>query len=145
MTYLDDINDTLYDLMMECRNYFQVEGAEISGEFTISGGSIGLRNLLTGQYYIIKGSVFNDGLHQAGSASLTDETFCGSVIPLAVPEKFLKLAERVSQWQENNAAPSAFQSESFGGYSYTRATGSDGGQLTWQDAFRKEIAKWRKL
>ena len=38
-----------------------------------------------------------------------------------------------------------FNSESFGGYSYTRATNSDGLPLTWRDVFRKRLNPWRKL
>lgn len=134
----------LYQLMRYCRNYFPASHGNISGIVKIEGGAIDLLHLLPGQYYIIEGSVLNDGLHREGDA-LTDETFEGDVTPLAIPKAFQELAERIEEWSAKGGEPSAYVSESFDGYSYSRATGSDGGQLTWQDAFRKEISVWRKV
>lgn len=133
----------LYVLMKECRNYFPVKGAAKNGTFTIENGIVSGLDLLPGQYFMIEGSVANDGLHMDGDA-LTDEVFTGCIVPLAVPKAFVELADRIDDWNANNA-PSAFQSESFAGYSYSRASGKDGGQATWKDAFRNEIATWRKL
>lgn len=143
----------LYELMRECRNYFVIDGAQKTGTFEIVGGSIGL-NLLPGQYYLIEGSVLNDGLHQEWDA-LSDETFTGAVIPLAVPVAFKELAREIEEWNVKNTGStgggaSPYQSESFAGYSYQRASGGSGGgsgsgQITWKEAFAARINTWRKL
>jgi len=136
----------LYEIMRECRNDFRIKGAEMTGTFEIAGGCIGLRNLLPGQYYLIEGSVFNDGLHQAGVDILTDETFRGAVIPLAIPKAFLELSDRVDSWREKYGEASPIISENFAGeYSYQKTVGSTGKQLTWKDAFSSDLSIWRKL
>ena len=68
---------------------------------------------------------------------------------LAVPKAVIDLSGEIEAWQEKNgeAAASPYQSESFGGYSYTkRSAGSDSNALNgWQDAFRGRLNDWRKL
>lgn len=140
----------LEELMRECRNWFKVPDGAYSGTFTIKDGSITLPFLVEGQYFRIIGSVFNDGVHQYGAGSLTDETFDGAVWALAVPASFISLVEDVEAWRNKyeNAANSPFQSESFAGYSYTKssANGNSGGSVTgWQGVFAPRLNKWRKL
>lgn len=132
----------LYQLMKECNNFFPHSWA--TGAFQIDNGEISL-HMLDGQYYIIEGSVFNDGLHQYHYDALTDESFNGTVIMLAVPKAFVELANEIEEWVTKSGGVSAFQSESFGGYSYTRATGKNGGQITWKDAFADRLMVWRKI
>ena len=137
----------LEQVLRHLNNWFLVEIHE--GTFTVENGSIALPFLQNGQYFRICGSVFNDGLHQYPAADLTDETFTGTVWALAVPKAVVTLSEDIAAWQEKNgeAAASPYQSESFGGYSYTkRSAGSDSGTLNgWQDAFRGRLNDWRKL
>lgn len=137
----------LEQVLRHLNNWFLVEIHE--GTFTVENGSITLPFLLTNQYFRICGSVFNDGMHQYPVVDLTDETFTGSVWALAVPKAVVALAEDIAAWEEKNgeAAASPYQSESFGGYSYTkRSEGSDSGTLNgWQDAFRGRLNDWRKL
>lgn len=137
----------LEQVLRHLNNWFLVEIHE--GTFTVENGSITLPFLLTNQYFRIVGSVFNDDLHQYPAVDLTDETFTGSVWVLAVPKAVVALAEDIAAWQEKNgeAVESPYQSESFGGYSYTkRSAGSDSGTLNgWQDAFRSRLNDWRKL
>lgn len=137
----------LEQVLRHLNNWFLVEIHE--GTFTVENGSIALPFLQNGQYFRICGSVFNDGLHQYPAVDLTDETFAGSVWALAVPKAVITLAEDIAAWEEKNgeAVASPYQSESFGGYSYTkRSAGSDGGTLNgWQDAFRGRLNDWRKL
>jgi hypothetical protein len=76
---------------------------------------------------------------------LTDETFTGTVWALAVPPAVVSLTEEMSTWQEKNGVAGIYQSESFGGYSRTLATGENGGVLTVWDAFKTRLAAWRKL
>lgn len=137
----------LEQVLRHLNNWFLVEIHE--GTFTVEKGSITLPFLLTNQYFRIVGSVFNDGLHKYPAVDLTDETFTGTVWVLAVPKAVVALAEDIAAWQEKNgeAVASPYQSESFGGYSYTkRSAGSDSGTLNgWHDAFRGQLNDWRKL
>lgn len=137
----------LEQVLRHLNNWFLVEIHE--GTFTVENGSITLPFLLTNQYFRIVGSVFNDGLHQYPVIDLTDETFTGTVWALAVPKAVVTLSTDIAAWQEKNgeAAASPYQSESFGGYSYTkRSAGNDSGTLNgWQDAFRGRLNDWRKL
>lgn len=114
------------------------------GNFTIEGGSLSADFLLDGQYFRIVGSVFNDGLHKYPALDLTDETFVGEVWCLAIPQAVLDLATEIDEFQKKNE-PSAFDSESFGGYSYHRATNGHGESVSWQDVFRKRLNRWRKI
>lgn len=137
----------LEQVLRHLNNWFLVEIHE--GTFTVENGSIALPFLQNGQYFRICGSVFNDGLHQYPVIDLTDETFTGTVWALAVPKAVVTLSTDIAAWQEKNgeAVASPYQSESFGGYSYTkRSAGSDSGTLNgWQDAFRGRLNDWRKL
>ena len=132
------------------------------GKYTIEGGAISpLPSLVEGQRIWIVGSALNDGVytyHAAGitnddeteSADLKPETFEGSVCAMAVPRDVLELAKEVSDWVAKNseALNSPYTSESFGGYSYTKATASGadaGGALTWQNQFKSRLNPYRKI
>lgn len=138
----------LEQVLMNIRNWFPVKGGIYSGTFTIKDGGIALPFLANGQYFRICGSVFNDGLHQYPEDDLTDETFNGTIWALAIPKAVIELADEIGKWQEKNgeAASGIYQSESFGGYSYSKATDAEtGGAVTWQSAFKKQLNAWRKI
>jgi hypothetical protein len=137
----------LTELCAELRNYFEVPNGRHFGTFTISGGSIApLDFLQDGQYFRIIGSTFNDGVHQYDVADLTDETFQGAVWAMALPPALVALSARIEEYTNSEAAkPSVYVSESFGGYSYTKATDENGTPIGWRKAFAKELNKWRKL
>ena len=138
----------LEQVLMNIRNWFTVDGGIHSGTFTIKGGGITLPFLANGQYFRIIGSVFNDGLHQYPAADLVDEEFSGAIWALAIPRTVVDLADEISNWQAKNgeASTSPYQSESFGGYSYSKATDAEtGGAVTWQSAFKKQLSVWRKI
>ncbi len=142
----------LTELCAELKNYFlRDRDADIHyGEYTISGGSIDLPFLLDGQYFRIVGSVLNDGVYQYPAVGLTDEVFSGAVWAMAVPPAVIALAADIEAWNEKNSETlsSPYVSESFGGYSYTKATtGGVGtsGAFTWRDQFASRLAKWRRL
>ena len=138
----------LEQVLMDIRNWFPVKGGIHSGTFTIKDGGIALPFLANGQYFRICGSVFNDGLHQYPEDDLVDETFNGTIWALAIPKAVIELADEIGKWQEKNgeAASSPFSSESFGGYSYSKATDAEtGGAVTWQSAFKKQLSAWRKI
>lgn len=129
----------------EINNYFDVE--RIFDNFTISGGSIDLP-LQEGQYFRIIGSIFNDGVYQYPANDLTDETFDGAIWAMAVPNQVIALSEEINQWILDNSEilSSPYQSESFGGYSYSlkNSSSTDDGALTWQSHFASRLNVWRK-
>ena len=138
----------LGQVLMNIRDWFPVKGGVCSGTFTIKDGGITLPFLADGQYFRICGSVFNDGLHQYNVLDLVDETFTGTIWALAIPKSVIELADEIQKWQKKNgdASVSPYQSESFGGYQYSKATDSaSGGAVTWQTAFRSRLNAWRKL
>lgn len=118
------------------------------GTFEIKNGTIALP-VLNGQYFRIVGSVFNDGVYKYGEdLELTDEKFNGAVWALAIPSALLELVNEITNWSEKNkdAINSPYQSESFGGYSYTKASDSEtGGAVSWQTVFRSQLSNWRKI
>lgn len=138
----------LEQVLMNIRNWFTVDGGIHSGTFTIKDGGIALPFLANGQYFRIIGSVFNDGLHQYPAADLVDEEFSGAIWSLAIPKAVIDLANEIQKWQGKNgeASVSPYQSESFGGYSYSKATDAEtGGAVTWQSAFKRQLSAWRKI
>ena len=138
----------LEQVLMHLKNWFLVPGGIHEGTYTIEDGGITLPFLANEQYFRICGSVFNDGLHLYPASDLKTETFEGTVWALAVPQAVIDLAAEIEAWQKKNgdASVSPYQSESFGGYSYSKATDSaSGGAVTWQSAFRSRLDAWRKL
>lgn len=144
----------LTELCQELRNWFDLDRR--FGTFTISGGTLTADFLQTNQYYRIVGSVFNDGVHKYGDETdeLTDETFDGAVWALAIPKEVVALANDIDEWQTkyggaDSAALSPFNSESFGGYSYSKGSGassnSDTSNSGWQAAYASRLNKWRKI
>lgn len=137
----------LEQVLRSLNNWFEHD--RLRGEFTVEGGSIELPDgfLAANQYYRIAGSVFNDGLHRHPDEPLADERFTGTVYALAVPAEVEQLAEDVAAWcgKHRADAENPLQSESFGGYTYTKASGANGGTLGWRDVFRGQLNAWRKL
>ena len=140
----------LTELCAEVRNYFL--GADPmrnihQGTYTISGGKIApLDFLKKGQYFRIVGSTFNDGVHQYPASELTDESFAGAVWAMAVPPAVIDLAVEIEKYKaETEKNQSAYSSESFGGYSYTKFTDSHGAPLSWEKAFAGRLNKYRRM
>ena len=135
----------LESVLTHLKNWFAVEVREST--YKIDNGSLELPFLQNGQYYRICGSVFNDGLHKYGDDDLQNETFSGTVWALAIPKSVVELSAKIEEWQQKNgdAVASPYSSESFGGYSYTKATDSaTGAQATWETVFRSDLNPWRK-
>lgn len=141
-------------------NYFEHES--YSGTFTIANGTIDLDDIVRfGQRFRIVGSALNDGIYTyrmdgvydddgSALAELSDETFTGVVYAMSVPKFVLQVAADAAAWVEKNqsALDSPYTSESFGGYAYTKASGSGsnaGGPLSWQDVFRSKLNAYRKI
>ena len=140
----------LETLLRHLNNWFLVPDGVHTGTFVIENGSISLPFLASEQYFRIVGSIFNDGLHRSGAQGLVDETFEGAIWALAIPNAVRSLADEIENWQEKygQAAASPYQSESFGGYSYTKAGAGKSGSssaTSWQEAFKDRLNCWRKI
>lgn len=143
MSMLEQILDFIH-------NYFEREIKY--GRFEISSNALQVDFLQEDQYYKIEGSVFNDGVYQFGKDELKDEVFEGCVKAMGVPKALLDLAEEVADWvaKYGDNANSPYQSESFGGYSYSKKTqfASDSGNKSkgsWQDVFATRLNAYRKI
>lgn len=148
----------LTEICAELRNYFPVHshgfetGEDVyEGTFEISGGEVSpLDFIQENQYYRIIGSVFNDGVHKKLPANsqvnspLIDETFTGAIWAMAVPPQVIALASEIEQYNTDNAE-SPFTSESFGGYSYTRAKDENGANVSWKTAFKSRLNNYRRM
>ena len=115
------------------------------GKFTIEDGKIAPSDFLEEEdYYRIIGSKHNDGLYQYPNSDLTDEMFDGAVWVMRVPPALVTLAQQYKEELEKESGkPSAYISESFGGYSYTKATNSKGVPLNWEHLHADELNQWR--
>lgn len=147
----------LTELCQELRNWFEKE--KYFGTFTIEGGQLADCSFLQdGQYYRIIGSVFNDGVHVWPEDDLQDESFNGAIWAMAVPPTVIALSNKIDEWQEmydnaDGVNMTPYSSESFGGYSYSKGGGSNGGNVqnkgngapTWQSMFFNELNNWRKI
>lgn len=140
----------LTELCRECRNWFTTDSDKHSGDFTISDGGITPFDfILNGQYFRIMGSLFNDGVYKnvpEEVAKLAAETFTGQIWAMRIPPAFIDLSGRIEEYiAKNEKEISPYTSESFGGYSYTKATGSNGFPLTWKEVFNSQLKVWRKI
>lgn len=135
----------LTELCAEVRNYFVSEIH--NGNFTIEGGNIApLSFLKEGQYFRIVGSALNDGVYKYPTSDLADESFEGAVWAMNVPPSFIALADKIKAFNESEAGKlSAYTSESFGGYTYSRATNGKGGVATWHTVFGDDLKKYRRI
>ena len=129
----------------ECKNYFKT-GIK-SGEFSVIDGTISLPDFIqNGQYFRIVGSVFNDGVYKYPASELKDETFNGTIWAMSVPPAVIALADEVKTFNESDqGTASPYTSESFGGYSYSKATDSNGLPVTWKAVFANKLNRWRKI
>ncbi|MBO5969494.1 MAG: hypothetical protein J6S14_13455 [Clostridia bacterium] len=137
----------LTEICAYLRNYFCRDEDKHFGKFTISGGKVApLDYLQDGQYFRIVGSVFNDGVYKYPAVGLTDEVFDGAVWAMRVPSAIVAVAEEIDAYVKGDEGKtSAYTSESFGGYSYTKATDANGAPLSWQSVFRSRLDYWRKI
>lgn len=135
----------LEEILRYLNNWFVEPEGIRTGTFSVENGGIVLPFLRTSQYFRVVGSTFNDGLYQYPAEGLTDELFEGAVWALAVPKAVVALADEISAWNEKNGTPGPFTSESFGGYSYSKAVNSSGVAVGWQDVFKSRLNSWRRI
>lgn len=121
------------------------------GTFAIENGTLLIDGMLDNQYFWIEGSAFNDGLHLYKDTDLVDEEFSGRVYKLVIPTAVQKLAAEAEAWYESNYKElnGPYQSESFGGYSYTTKQGAASGNQTpaapWHVQFGARLRPYKKL
>lgn len=136
----------LSELCRELNNYFDRGQKKFHGNIKIVNGQITNEEftsaVLLGQYFRIVGSSLNDGVYCYNSnLPLMDETFDGSIWLMAIPVDFVELAKEIDEWQKANKDKinSPYQSESFGGYSYSRVSGG------YKEIFANRLNKYRKI
>lgn len=149
----------LTELCHELKNWFDRDQPKFYGKFIIEDGVIISRNdgdlgIKNGQHFRIIGSVFNDGVHLNPADDLVDEEFDGAIWAMAIPQEFVLLAGEIKAWQDkyggiDSEAMSPFQSESFGGYSYSKGGSGVSNRAssvtTWSNTFASRLNKWRKI
>ena len=147
----------LTEVCAEIKNYFTYEGDKHFGDFAIVNGQITPSFDFPTDYIRIVGSHLNDGVHKLSDADLVDEAqFHGAIWIMSPPAAFLALVGEIETWQEMNGkadsvAMSPFQSESFGGYSYSKASGgtsaSGGGSSvpTWASVYATRLNLYRRI
>jgi hypothetical protein len=67
---------------------------------------------------------------------------------MGVPPAVIALLADINAWitKYGESTESPYQSESFAGYSYTKATDAQSnGLATWQTMFRGQLSRWRKI
>ena len=150
----------LTEICAYLKNYFDRNQAKFHGSFEIKNGTIesyndGDMGLVEGQYFRIIGSVFCDGVWEYGKNDLPhDEIFTGSVWLMAVPKDVTDTISDIEEWMNkygtvDSANMSPFTSESFGGYSYTKAQGASStgasSPSSWQDVFGARLMRYKRI
>lgn len=149
---------TLYDLCADLRNWFDRGQIKYIGDITIASNSIVCDSETVlpkeSQYFRIVGSLYNDGVYQWGYHELIPETFNGAVWLMAVPPQFLALIDEMNAWIDSNSKvmDGPYQSESYNGYSYSRASIADasghaanGAYNACMAVFAPRLNRWRKI
>lgn len=138
-------------------NYFLTDSSgnaygRHEGPFPIVDGGITLDGYEDGDYFLVRGSRRNDGVYMYPATDMQGDTLDGVVWEMRPPKAFLDLVSKISDWNDKygEAVQSPYQSESFNGYSYTKAgAGTSGGAdvsaTGWAGVFKAQLNQWRKL
>lgn len=132
----------LFEILNHIKNWFVLH--KVYGKYKIVNGQLEYDGMIAGQYFRICGSILNDGIYQWPCTTLKDEEFKGEVWELAIPPQFIEMVGEIENWQAANPE-SGKTSESFGGYSYSKATDGNGSTAGWQTVFASRLNSWRKL
>lgn len=146
----------LTEVCQNLKNWFVHE--QFIGQIKIEDGTIYADgepvNIKQNQFYRIIGSVFSDGVWKFdGQDTPQDEEFDGAIWTMAVSAALVSLIEEMKEWQDihgkaDSEAMSPFQSEHFGDYSYTKASGSgsdSGSAPSALSVYKKRLDMWRKI
>ena len=143
----------LTEICQYLHNYFDYE--RHFGDISIVGHEVfcngKLLEIESGQYFALFRHRIPLGVFQ--KKDLTDKSFTGAVWLMDVPKAILDADAWADAWKANNMAAgsqtnSVYQSESFGGYSYSKGTNSKGkvGASIFDNAqFAAMLAPYRKL
>ena len=144
----------LNEICEHLHNFFDTRDGEFidrtADTFTISSGLISplSSSLIAGQYIRIVGSLLNDGIYLLPSnftiSTLVNETFTGAIFGLAIPRDLVTLDTEITAYVTANPA-TGYVSESFGGWSGSRATGANGAPISWKSAYAARLNRWRKV
>ena len=156
------LNQQLLEIIRHCRCIDSMIISEERGDYEIEDGKITLTGTyLVGQWIHLQGSVLNDGVYSIKGAvegvySLSNgtdneiltqdkEAFTGVARGLRIDSAFITLAREVLEFNQTQGKPSALTSESFGKYSYTRATDANGMVATWKQVFATRLHPYRMM
>jgi len=143
----------LTEICQYLHNYFDYE--RHIGDISIVGHEVFCNGeqieIEEGQYFALFRNRIPLGVFQADE--LTDKTFTGAIWLMDVPKAILDANTWAETWKAKNGAAdsmsnSGFQSESFGGYSYSKGTNKNGkaGASIFDNAqFAAMLAPYRKL
>lgn len=143
---------TLEQVLAYINNYFVVDTT--NGKFKVENNHlVDVDFLQTNQYYRIVGSIFNDGVYKYGAEeNMTDELFDGKIQSMAIPKAVISTCGEIDAWltKYGDVQNSPYMSESFGGYSYSKASSGFGNSnkstsVSWQSIFSSKLNQWRKL
>lgn len=142
----------LEQLCAEIKNYFTYEEDKHVGNFSITNNVITPSISFKTDYIRIVGSRKNDGIHQVSALLLQDEDFHGAIWEMSIPHDFLDLANEIKNWQNkyggfDSVAMSPYNSETFGGYAYSKGLSSGNGSnaTTWQSTFANRLNQYRRI
>lgn len=129
------------EICQDLHNFFVC--SRHTGTFEIQDGSLSVPGLKPGSYFLISGSVFNDGVHKCPAEDLDDEKFDGVVALMAPPSDFIRLVADIEAWRAKYeaAGQSPFTAETFGGYRYRK----DNRAVSWKTTFAERLKQYRKL
>lgn len=149
----------LTEICAEIKNFFTYEADKHFGDFSIVDGAVAPSFDIPTDYIRIVGSHKNDGVHvrnKNGNFDLIDEAqFHGAIWVMSPPSEFLALVAEIEDWQNkyggvNSQSMSPYNSESFGGYSYSKSGASNGSQgnsggISWQSTYAKRLNIYRRI
>lgn len=136
------MESTITDMCQYLRNYFV--SMHHTGTFHIKDGRLYIPWLVGGSYFLISGSIFNDGVYRYPAYGLVDETFTGTVSEMALSPDFIQLAGEIAAWRAKYEAPagpamSPYASEVYGNYSYQKS-----GAVSWIAQYAARLNQYRK-
>lgn len=148
----------LTEICAHLKNYFDY--SRFYGDISISGGAVSCRGVQIdmdeGQYFALFRPHYCLGIFRYGD-ELEDRTVKnGSVWLMDIPPAIFAAIEWAEKWNELNggadsAANSPFQSESFGGYSYSKgstykdADSAIGASVFDQAQFKAMLSPYQKM
>lgn len=138
----------LTEICAYIKNYFAYEEDKHTDAFAIVDGRVTPFIDFTTDYIRIVGSHKNDGVHRISDNDLIDEPeFEGAIWIMSPPKAFIGLVAEIEDWQAKNGSQVAtpYNSESFGGYSYSKATTASGNAAGWQQAYGTRLNAYRKV